>query len=228
VGPPRSTKCTVILRAHEDEHPRHRGRTVGSGSPRTPLRARGQGARGLGSSSSRIWPRSIAARPSTPPRASGPSSVIAPRPFGCRKTRPITVSRPPGPATHEKLRRVQALLRREIPDGDPGAIFDRALTLLLDRVERTKLAAAAKPRLRPSIRAGTDESIRSRDIPRAVKRAAWRRDTGQCAFVSPTGRRCSKRTFLNSTTFSLMRNRGRPPSRTSPFAAGATTSTRPS
>jgi hypothetical protein len=39
-----------------------------------------------------------------------------------------------GQETHEKLRRVQALLRREIPDGDPAAIFERALTLLLETV----------------------------------------------------------------------------------------------
>jgi hypothetical protein len=55
-----------------------------------------------------------------------------------------------GKETHEKLRRLQALLRREIPDGDPGALFDRALTVLLEKVEKTKLAAAAKPQpLRP-------------------------------------------------------------------------------
>jgi len=36
-----------------------------------------------------------------------------------------------GQETHDKLRRVQALLRREIPSGDPGEIFDRALTLLM-------------------------------------------------------------------------------------------------
>ena len=101
-----------------------------------------------------------------------------------------------GEETHEKLRRVQALLRREIPDGDPGAIFDRALPLLLEKVEKAKLGAAAKPRPRPTIRPGTDKSVRSRDVPRAVKRAAWRRDAGQCAFVSPTGRRCSERAFL--------------------------------
>jgi hypothetical protein len=101
-----------------------------------------------------------------------------------------------GPETHEKLRRVQALLRREIPDGDPGAIFDRALSLLLEKVEKAKLGAVAKPRPRPAIRPGTDKSIRSRDVPRAVKRVTWRRDAGQCAFVSPTGRRCSERTFL--------------------------------
>jgi hypothetical protein len=72
-----------------------------------------------------------------------------------------------GAETHEKLRRVQALLRREIPDGDPGAIFDRALSLLLEKVEKTKLGAAAKPRPRPSIRLRTDKAVRSRDVPRA-------------------------------------------------------------
>jgi hypothetical protein len=143
-----------------------------------------------------------------------------------------------GQETHEKLRRLQALLRREIPDGDPGTIFDRALTVLLEKVERTKLAAAVKPRpsrpIRPEtdpnslIRPRTDKKVRkpglpshpvppgppsrhvppvplshqvppappSRTVPRAVKREVWRRDAGQCAFVSPTGRRCAESTFL--------------------------------
>ena len=72
----------------------------------------------------------------------------------------------------------------------------RALTLLLEKVEKAKLGAAAKPRLRPSIRLGTDTAVRSRDVPRAVKRGSWQRDAGQCAFVSATGRRCTERTFL--------------------------------
>src|SRR5437867_1288395 len=105
-----------------------------------------------------------------------------------------------GKESHDKLRRLQALLRREIPDGDPGAIFDRALTLLLEKVEKTKLGAAAKPRPRP-IRSETDRELRtpvlpSRDVPRHVKRAVSRRDDGQCAFVAPDGRRCTERTFL--------------------------------
>jgi 5-methylcytosine-specific restriction endonuclease McrA len=105
-----------------------------------------------------------------------------------------------GKESHERLRRVQALLRREIPDGDPGAIFDRALTLLLEKVEKTKLGAAAKPRRR-AIRPETDRQLRtpilpSRDVPRHVERAVSRRDDGQCAFVGPDGRRCTERTFL--------------------------------
>jgi hypothetical protein len=49
----------------------------------------------------------------------------------------FTVSR----ATYDKLRQVQDLLRHTIPDGDPAAIFDRALTLLLAEVSKTKLTA---------------------------------------------------------------------------------------
>jgi hypothetical protein len=79
-----------------------------------------------------------------------------------------------GPETHERLRRIQALLRREIPDGDPGKVFDRALSLLLEKVEKTKLGAAAKPRPCPPIRPRTDNTVpkpalRSRSVPRAVK-----------------------------------------------------------
>ena len=97
-----------------------------------------------------------------------------------------------GKESHDKLRRVQDLLRREIPDGDPGAIFDRALTLLLEKVEKAKLGAAATPGPRP-IRPGAD---RQRDVPRHVQRAVGRRDGGQCGFVSRDGHRCTERTFL--------------------------------
>jgi hypothetical protein len=95
-----------------------------------------------------------------------------------------------GAATHEKLRRVQDLLRREIPDGDPGAIFDRALTLLLEDVARKKLAAISKPRPAAPTRPG------SRHIPADVTRAVWLRDGGQCAFLAQSGRRCQERVFL--------------------------------
>jgi hypothetical protein len=105
-----------------------------------------------------------------------------------------------GKETHDKLRRLQELLRREIPDGDPGAIFDRAVTLLLERVERKRLGAASRPRPSTSIRPGTDRSDgrkgESRDIPTYVQRAVSKRDGGQCGFVGPGGHRCPERTFL--------------------------------
>jgi hypothetical protein len=106
-----------------------------------------------------------------------------------------------GEESHDKLRRVQTLLRREIPDGDPGAIFDRALTLLLAKIEKAKLGAAGKPQSARSIRPGTDRDVRtpvlrSRDIPRPVKRGVNQRDGGQCAFLAKDGRRCTERAFL--------------------------------
>ena len=42
--------------------------------------------------------------------------------------------------THDKLRRAQDLLRHVIPSGDPAAIFDRALTMLVAELEKTRLA----------------------------------------------------------------------------------------
>ena len=91
--------------------------------------------------------------------------------------------------THEKLRRVQDLLRHSIPNGDPAAIFDRALTVLLADLERAKLAAVERPRAARPVVAG------SRHIPAAVRREVWKRDGGQCAFVGTHGR-CPERGFL--------------------------------
>ena len=97
----------------------------------------------------------------------------------------FTVSR----ETHDKLRRAHDLLRHAIPNGDPAAIFDRALTLLLADLERTRLAATTNPRVGRARPAG------SRHIPAAVKREVWKRDGGQCAFVGVSGR-CAERGFL--------------------------------
>jgi hypothetical protein len=92
-------------------------------------------------------------------------------------------------ATHDKLRRVQDLLRHVIPDGDPAAIFDRALTLLLADLSKTKFAATQQPR------DAAAASRESRHIPAAVRREVWRRDAGQCAFRGELGR-CGATGFL--------------------------------
>jgi hypothetical protein len=93
-------------------------------------------------------------------------------------------------ATHGKLRQAQELLRREIPDGNPSAIFDRALTLLLEDVSRRKLAVTSSARTSHRV------STRSRHIPAQVRRAVWVRDGGQCAFTTERGRRCNERVYL--------------------------------
>lgn len=92
--------------------------------------------------------------------------------------------------TYEKLRRVQELLRHQIPDGDVGQVMDKALTMLLENLTRKKVAATHRPR------EGGGTGNGSRHIPAAVKRAVWARDGGRCAFISKGGRRCHERGFL--------------------------------
>jgi hypothetical protein len=95
-----------------------------------------------------------------------------------------------GLETYEDLRLVQDLFRREIPDGDPGAIFARALKLLLAQAAKEKTAATSTPGPARPVGPG------SRHIPASVKRVVWLRDRGQCAFVARLGRRCTERAFL--------------------------------
>jgi hypothetical protein len=91
--------------------------------------------------------------------------------------------------THAKLRRVQDLMRHAIPDGDPAAIFDRALTVLLADLLKVKCGATEHPRN------GRPAQSRSRHIPAAVKRDVWHRDGGCCAFQGEQGR-CTETGFL--------------------------------
>jgi 5-methylcytosine-specific restriction endonuclease McrA len=112
-------------------------------------------------------------------------------PVGCplcaaRYKLQFTVSR----ETHDKLRRAQDLLRHSIPHGDPAAVFDRALTLLLEHLERTKLAQAKTPR-----QVSRPTAPGSRYIPASVRRAVWARDGGRCAFEGTEGR-CGATAFL--------------------------------
>jgi 5-methylcytosine-specific restriction endonuclease McrA len=120
-----------------------------------------------------------------------PAALVSPRHAEVKPLAPerfklqLTISR----ATHDKLRRIQDLLRHSVPDGDLETIVDKALTLLLEHTERTKLAVTPRPLSRPASVTGT------RHIPAAVKRAVWKRDDGRCAFEGREGR-CQETGFL--------------------------------
>ena len=151
----------------------------------------------------------------TPPRASAtgrpfterPQAVVTDSPIASRGQEPAalrpsapSVVRPLaperykvqftiGPETHRKLQKLQDLMRHAVPRGDLAEIFDRAITLLLEQVERRKLAETPCPR------PATIRSPIGRHVPAVVKRAVWARDEGRCAFVGVRGR-CEERGFL--------------------------------
>ena len=95
-----------------------------------------------------------------------------------------------GRDTYEKLRHAQDLMRHTIPNGDAAAIFDKALTLLLVELAKSKCAATGRARS-----AGRTGKAGARHVAAAVKREVWRRDEGRCAFRGERGR-CAETGFL--------------------------------
>jgi hypothetical protein len=94
---------------------------------------------------------------------------------------------------HEKLERLRALLRSQVPDGDLGAIIEAAVTEKLERLEARRFAATKHPRKSLS---EADTSPASRHIPAPVRRAVRERDGSRCAYVDASGRRCDERQRL--------------------------------
>ena len=90
----------------------------------------------------------------------------------------------------EKLERLKALMRSEVPGGDLAAILERAVTEKLERLDAKRFGRTAAPRRQIS---GTDTTPRTRHVPAAVRRAVRERDADRCRFVDEQGRRCSER-----------------------------------
>ena len=91
---------------------------------------------------------------------------------------------------HEKLARLRALMRSQVPDGDLGAIIEAAVTEKLERLEARRFAATSHPRKALS---RADTSPVSRHIPAPVRRAVRERDGNRCRYVDASGRRCEER-----------------------------------
>jgi 5-methylcytosine-specific restriction endonuclease McrA len=92
---------------------------------------------------------------------------------------------------HAQIQELRALMRHQIPDGDVGKILARAVALLLERVRKRKLGKSDKPR--PAKPGGERPT---RHIPARMRRAVSKRDGERCSYVSPGGRRCGAREFL--------------------------------
>lgn len=155
----------------------------------------------------RKLPERISARPATnvAKEPTVQASDASPTPFALEaprdraSTKPLSPGRyklelTAGQALHDKLQQLQDLLRHQVPDGDLAVLVERAVDLLIDKTMQQRFAKTRAPKKnerRPSTR-----RTRSRYMPRAVVRAVHQRDAGRCTFVSPEGKRCSARGFL--------------------------------
>jgi 5-methylcytosine-specific restriction endonuclease McrA len=98
--------------------------------------------------------------------------------------------------THEKLRRIQALLSHAVPPGDLAKVLDRIFDVTLETLEKRKIGAGSSRSLRARAARSARAGRVSRYIPAQVRREVWERDEGRCTFVSTTGHRCGERRFL--------------------------------
>jgi hypothetical protein len=91
----------------------------------------------------------------------------------------------------ERFRYAQDLLGHRVISTDIAEVYDRAIKLLVERLERIRFGACASPR-----KNGRGTRPGSRHVANEVKRAVWKRDQGQCTYRSGSGRRCEARRDL--------------------------------
>ena len=132
-------------------------------------------------------PLAVAASAESPRASDAPAALATPaRPVPRAQSTPLSADRYLLRVTlsadaHAKLRRAQDLMRHQMQNGDPAAVLERALSLLVDHLEKQKAPRTKKPGVRAAAGA-------SRYIPADVKRDVWARDEGRCAFVGRYGR----------------------------------------
>jgi len=157
--------------------------------------------------------------PAAPAPAAAPAAPMLPAPAAV-ETAPGTLRprRDPDPAplspgryrlqvtisqdTHDKLEQLRDLLAHKMPNGDPAAIIEHALNVLLVKVRKRKIGLSDRPRVQksPDARARSQPEYlsmnagaeRSRHVPAAERREVWPRDEGRCGFVSDDGHRCNE------------------------------------
>ena len=98
-----------------------------------------------------------------------------------------------------KLERALDLMSHSNPKRQLHVLFERALDLLLAKLERQRHGKTTRPRQSRGVRHG--------DISAATKREVDERDGRQCTYVGPDGRRCTAKAFLQYD-HTLARGRG--------------------
>lgn len=87
-----------------------------------------------------------------------------------------------------KIQRAKDILRHKYPEGKLEDILTEAIDLLLQKKDPERKVAA-----KPTSQNTKISDSNTRYVPQRVKLAVYHRDSGQCAYVSPEGRRCQER-----------------------------------
>jgi hypothetical protein len=158
---------------------------------------------GCAEQSSSVGGKAVASREPLPPKSGAQlfpdrvgSPVSAPSQITVAAAVPTAVVEPLSPARYkiqftasaelqDKLERLRALMRPQVPDGDLAAIIEKAVTEKLERLESRRFAKTSAPRKSLS---KTDVSSSSRHVPAAVRRAVHERDGNRCRYVDGQGR----------------------------------------
>jgi hypothetical protein len=105
-------------------------------------------------------------------------------------------------ALKEKLMLAVDLLSHMNPTGDLATVIERALDVLIERVQKRRFAQTKRPRRKPAADGegvAKEKNIRFRSrrghIPNETKRQIAARDDLRCTFVGADGKRCDSRKF---------------------------------
>ena len=89
----------------------------------------------------------------------------------------------------EKLKKAQELLSHKYPEGKIADILSDALDALLKEHEpKEKKVSLVETK---------ERTMDTRYIPRGIRKEVWKKDGGQCRYVSPSGKRCQGTRFLH-------------------------------
>ena len=107
----------------------------------------------------------------------------------------------------KKIQRAKELLRHKYPEGKLEDILNEALELLLNKkdpqrkIQKKELAKeeVSQKESQTSLKmysSLSDTGIKTRYVPEKIKQDIYKRDEGKCSYISPNGKPCGERNFL--------------------------------
>jgi 5-methylcytosine-specific restriction endonuclease McrA len=138
------------------------------------------------------------------PKPDAPSRITRSRIQSLSETR-FKVEFTASGTLREKLELCRDLMSHANPSRDLAVVIERAVDLLIHDLERKRLARAKRPRRRTTnqespISTSSGRGGNPRSTPRRVtseaRREVFERDGLACTYVSPNGRRCGSRAFM--------------------------------